>query len=217
GLEPPGMAGPVDRDACKMGGLADRVLGAVYNAQPFHGAIAAYRRFFTGCTADYNDGAWPVTGILGNEWWKYAAQLSGVPAAMQLLPTHRYHAQTPAKKPLPESAPQWLITAPAVDLATVYAVYAGTSEPGILRPASQLPKKVESEIKRIWDSKIVPQLRDGLSVAHAFHKDLQDEDRPPVYVVYSNGLTTDEWVNWAAMPDRRYRQTETGDGTVPSL
>ena len=211
------MGGLVARHACKMGGLADRVLGAVYNAQPFHGAIAAYRRFFTGCTPDYNDGDIPFTMILGNEWWKYAAQLSGVPGAMQLLPTHRYHAQVPATTPLPESTPQWLITSPVVDLATIYAVYAGTSEPGILRPATQLPRKVDSEIKRIWDSDIVPQLRDGISVAQAFHKDLENEDRPPVYVVYSNGLTTDEWTNWAAPEDRRYRQTDTGDGTVPSL
>ena len=211
------MGGLVARHACKMGGLADRVLGAVYNAQPFHGAVAAYRRFFTGCTKEYHDGVWPLPGILGNEGWKYAAQLSGIPAAMQLLPTHRYHAQTPATSPLPESTPQWLVTSAPVDLATVYSVYAGTSEPGILLPATRLPKKADSAIKKIWDSKIVPELRDGISFAQAFHKDLQNEERPPVYVVYSNGEVTDECVNWAAPHDRRYAQTKTGDGTVPSL
>jgi pimeloyl-ACP methyl ester carboxylesterase len=213
------MGGLVARYACVKRGLSDLVLGVVHTVLPSNGAIAAYRRFFTGCVKAYdNDGDWKLNTVLGDAWWKYAAYMSGLPGPMQLMPNQRY-AETREVEVFPLSTPDWLITKPQVDLAKIYEVYRGETPPGIVRPESEFPLVGYqiADISMIWDTEIVPGLRARISEAEAFHNELADGAHRHTWVYFSTGLKTDEKVDWTAPEGSRFIQAETGDGTVPSL
>jgi hypothetical protein len=81
------MGGIVARAACQTRvGFVDKIAGVVHTAQPVGGASVAYRRFLDGA----DDNGFLFDKILGNEWWKYMAQMSVLPGPLQLLPTDHY-------------------------------------------------------------------------------------------------------------------------------
>jgi hypothetical protein len=61
----------------------------VHVVQPATGAVVLYRRFSTGAIPDL-DGGTGVAMILGNTSDKISAIVSGVPEAIELLPTNQY-------------------------------------------------------------------------------------------------------------------------------
>lgn len=212
------MGGLVARYACANLGLSKDVVGVVHVVQPANGAIPAYRRFFTGCVEQFdNDGEWTVNNILGDTWWKYLAYLSGLPGPMQLLPNHRYHLGD--GKPFTLSTAAWLKTQPQVELSDIYSVYAGTQTPGIVRQDDELPMFgwALGPISAIWNSEILPELRTRIAEAKAFHAELGDGAHPKTYAIFTNGLKTDDYVDWTKTEESdRFMQKQTGDGTVPS-
>lgn len=212
------MGGLVARYACARRGLSSRVVGVVHVVQPSNGAIAAYRRFFTGCVGEFdNDGDWSLNNILGDTWWKYLAYLSGLPGPMQLMPNHRYHLG--GDRGLGLSTANWLTTDPPVDLSDIYTVYAGTETPGVVRQYSELPwiGWALGPISAIWDSEILPELRTRIVEARTFHTRLGAGAHPRTYVVFTNELQTDDHVDWTQTEESdRFVQSRVGDGTVPS-
>lgn len=212
------MGGLVARYACAKLGLSSKVVGVVHTVQPSNGAVAAYRRFFTGCVEQFdNDGDSKLNTILGNTWWKYLAYLSGLQGPMQLMPNHRYTDGDAGKFSLSES--NWLKTKPPVDLSDIYSVYARTEVPGIVRQKSELPwfGNALGPISEIWDSEILPELRKRIAEAKTFHAELGNGAHPKTYAIFTNGLLTDDFVDWTKSDEQnRYVQRRTGDGTVPS-
>jgi pimeloyl-ACP methyl ester carboxylesterase len=212
------MGGLVARYACAQLGLSSKAVGVVHVVQPANGAIPAYRRFFTGCVAEFdNDGDWSLNNILGDTWWKYLAYLSGLSGPMQLLPNHRYHLG--GNNGLPLSTANWLTTRPQVDLANIYNVYSATQAPGIVRQSADLPTFgwALGPISSIWNSEILPELRARLAEARAFHTALGAGAHPRTYAIFTNGLQTDDHVDWTQTETSdRFIQRRAGDGTVPS-
>ncbi|WP_224360803.1 lipase/acyltransferase domain-containing protein [Hyalangium versicolor] len=212
------MGGLVARYACAKLGLSSKAVGVVHVVQPSNGAIPAYRRFFTGCVEQFdNDGDWKLNNILGDTWWKYLAYLSGLPGPMQLMPNHRYHLG--GSNGLTLSTASWLKTQPQVELSNIYSVYEGTQTPGIVRQESELPFAgwALGPISAIWDSEILPELRKRIKEAQTFHTELADGAHPKTYALFSNGLQTDDFVDWTKTEDSdRFLQKKSGDGTVPS-
>jgi pimeloyl-ACP methyl ester carboxylesterase len=212
------MGGLVTRYACDTLGLSRDVVGVVHVVQPANGAIPAYRRFFTGCIDELdNDGDSTLNNILGSTWWKYLAYLSGLPGPMQLMPNQLYHQGGDSGFPL--STANWLKTEPQVELSDIYTVYSGTQVPGIVRQKSEMPTwgyQIRF-IYDIWDTEILPELRTRLAEAKAFHTTLGSGAHPKTYALFSNGLLTDDLVDWTKteMSDR-FIQKKSGDGTVPS-
>jgi pimeloyl-ACP methyl ester carboxylesterase len=213
------MGGLVARYACAKLGLNGLVQGVVHTVLPSNGAVCAYRRFFTGCDKKYdNDGEWALNVVLGDTWWKYAAYMSGLPGPMQLMPNQRYPTEKDVDK-IGLSTPNWLVTRPQVSLEGIYGVYRGSGAPGVMRPKSDLPwfGYQIADIAMIWDTEIQPELKKRINEAEAFHTQLSNGAHPNTRVYYSSGLKTDEKVDWTAAEAKRYVQTDTGDGTVPSL
>jgi pimeloyl-ACP methyl ester carboxylesterase len=212
------MGGLVARYACAKLGLSSSAVGVVHVVQPSNGAIAAYRRFFTGCVAAFdNDGDSQLNNILGSTWWKYLAYLSGLPGPMQLMPNHRYHQGGNGGFPL--STSNWLTTKPQVELSDIYSVYGGTEPPGVVRQSSELPTFgwALGPISGIWNSEILPELRARIAEAKKFHTELEDAAHPKTYALFSNGLRTDDHVDWTKTEESdRFIQKQAGDGTVPS-
>jgi pimeloyl-ACP methyl ester carboxylesterase len=212
------MGGLVARYACAKLNLSSNTVGVVHVVQPSNGAVCAYRRFFTGSVNKYdNDGDSKLNTIFGNTWWKYLAYMSGMSGPMQLMPNQRYTQGD--DKAFTLSTSQWLKTEPQVDLSDIYSVYARTSAPGIVRQKSELPIFGNQRylIYLIWDSDILPELRTRINEAKAFHSALGSGAHPKTYVIFTNGLKTDDRVDWTQSEEsNRFVQSMTGDGTVPS-
>ncbi len=85
------MGGLVTRSALLRGASwASKVIGVLHTVQPAIGAVAPYRRFFTGWSTQVNDGPGAFQKILGNKPEKFAATASGLPGPLQLLPSNLY-------------------------------------------------------------------------------------------------------------------------------
>ena len=83
------MGGLVARACAQLPGMADRIAGVVHGVMPAVGAAVAYRRCKLGM-ADENFGAGLVLGSSGPEVTAVFAQ---APGALELLPSHLYHAK----------------------------------------------------------------------------------------------------------------------------
>ena len=139
------MGGLVVRYACSQLGLSEHAVGVIHCAQPSNGAILRHRRFFTGCRNDMDNlGSWIekvcTNALFGDEWWKYAALVSGLPSAVQLLPTHLYKQNTPPH--LPARFANWLRDEDRIDIDVndIYTTYLKEAPPGVVRAAPPRPR-----------------------------------------------------------------------------
>lgn len=239
------MGGLVARWAC-VGeggeGFLEKVRGVIHCALPSNGAIAFYRRCFTGCVSEYHDNgdAGVINFLMGHTWWRWLAAVSGAPGPIQLLPAHTYQdGQPPA-------APQWIqvptaggiasvgydITkrsAQLVDPGTIYHEYVNNEWYGVFPPFS--PEALDDSPLETGHSWVRTRrlLRGALHQAEQFHIALDANGgwHPCTFVLFSVGIVTDEWMRVDQVASARIRLTDTfaiewhqsrsGDGSVPRL
>jgi pimeloyl-ACP methyl ester carboxylesterase len=217
------MGGLVTRSALKQSSdLVSRVLGVVHVVHPAHGAVALYRRFFTGVRSA-EDGGSAFATILGNTAAKFGAISSGLPGAMELLPTNSYRDETGGN---------WLAYTNSSHTkqfwtGNVYEYYRKSANP------PGLPDSDEA-------TGVLARLRARLTAAEAFHNWLGEYKLPAkTYSIYGTGVITDTSILFdppirppdehvvirgvpmtrpAYWPDYgcKMQRPLSGDGTVPS-
>jgi pimeloyl-ACP methyl ester carboxylesterase len=189
------MGGLVARAATLLPGLSAKVTGVVHSAQPSNGAVVAYRRYQTGCNClwdGFGVASQVMENILGTSPEDYAVTSSGIPSVFELLPNDRFSQF---------SVKPWLITQPATDQTNVYDSYKRSGAPGII------PPNIKGRIVKLLEK--IDRARD-------FHQTLNDSGFAHTYVLYGDGCTTDERVDYTVtLPSQRFVQSATGDGTVP--
>jgi hypothetical protein len=194
------MGGLVARAAYLSPSLAAKTSGAVHSAQPSNGAVVAYRRFLTGCRSPY-DGtdvfAFFINIIMGNTREEYAALMSGIPAAVELLPNNQYSSFSGAL---------WLVTSPPTDLTNIYTAYPAEKAPGIIPTGLSMRFGMQGPF-------IASELQARIGQAGAFHVALDNTGYPQTYVLYGDGLATDESADLTG-PGLQVNQTVAGDTTV---
>ncbi len=169
------MGGMVTRSAMQAG-LKPKVLGVVHIYQPVDGAVVMYRRYFTGATPELDGGdiaARALEYIIGNTGDKYATVTSGMPGAIQLLPTNAYR-DTGGKAWLNYKV-EGVVSAYSGDVYDLYAKPA--SPPGII-PPGLLPAAAND-------------IKTNLATAKSFHQGLAHWEHPKTKTVDSTGLLTD--------------------------
>lgn len=188
------MGGLVARSAVAQSPeLAAKVRGVVHVCPPSCGAVVLYRRFFTG-TEFRVDGGFadlPLLWILGDDADEFALTASGLPGAVQLLPSPSYSVLGEPWNPFLGTPPE------------VHAMYeADRWPPGLGVP--DLPPKARAA------------LADRAREVRAFHTTLGDRFHPNTWVICGDGLPTDATV----VTDRgtltfANPRPQNGDGTVP--
>lgn len=237
------MGGLVTRGALAAdAGLAAKVRGVVHTVQPSNGAVTCYRRFLTGSSKPLDAAAVAkdklLNNIMGTTPAQYAYNLSGCPGPLQLLPNHVY-----AKF----FGDNWIRGLDSTfDLGDVYSVYRGSSVPGLSGIVSfgQETCGTSDEIK---SGSVLSDFANNLSEAERFHRAIETTAHARTYVLYSNGLSTDDSLTvldlqgiqqgtisdpnsrpaeqWSVDGDDitdqwnqiSYRKLPNGDGTVPAI
>jgi len=211
-----------------MGGLVSRamfkqysdvqasVAGVIHVVQPAVGAVALYRRLFTGMKKDLDGGGvrgWVLNSALGQLPSEFATLISVLPGAMQLCASANYSRKD-----------GWLQvergeTASALQDALVFGSYAsGKSPPGVYSEDLH-----HSDTTKARLSSVVAQAKK----VHEWLKVYKLEGK--TWAIYSTGVHTDvaiafrklapatpsPWLYWAdglaVVPGRHLE----GDGTVP--
>jgi len=181
--------------------LTDRVKGVVHVFQPVFGAVVLYRRFFTGVQVPGLDGEvtlHDITGSLGNlafEWIlgdnpvDFIGKASGMPGAMQLLPTDQY------------PPPPWngSINSSAESLHDFYLTT--TYPPGLF--AGGLSDVVKAD------------LRERLSETAQFDARVRGVFHPRSWAVTGSGVKTDTQISFNGVKPVPVQDPDGGDGTVP--
>jgi pimeloyl-ACP methyl ester carboxylesterase len=223
------MGGIVARAACLRPGFKDRVAGIIHTVQPALGASLTYRQFLTGSTGGAGASLFSLPGIkaklmdnlIGNEWWKYMANIAVLRGPAELMPPGNYQ--------LSATDPQWLLhshgnhvtgarTAVPVDVARSYAVYMA-GPPFIFPNVVFLYDPVVGFSESEWE-----QVRDDLFAtlldAFLFHTHLGVTCHPNTSVLASiqNGAT-ESGVHGTDFPTAPFFSHSTmatpGDDTVP--
>lgn len=188
---------------------AARCLAAIHGFQPVTGAIAAYRRMFTGYTLESD--TWPdrvLRQIVGSDGRKYTSITSGVQSGFELFPTNFYPTA-------------WI---------DVTGTYAGNNPPTTLPPETATVLYRSAYGIDSWrgddstDAELLRrELGARLDATEAFHDRLRLYQLPDrTWAVFGSGLETDTSVQLTvdsqsgsvyALP----RRTLEGDGTVPAV
>jgi hypothetical protein len=197
------MGGLVARAASLVPTVLAKVNGVVHSAQPSIGAIAAYRRYQTGCMSAF-DGKGVVERLLqvimGKTNEEYAAITSGIPSSVELTPNRQFGQF---------SNMTWLVTTPPTDQTQIYEAYKGPMPPGVVPPALRGPGRFGMQ-----GGFIAAALLARVDGAAQFHSALGNNGFPRTYVLYGDGLTTDQIVSFTAA-GIKVSQSGIGDGTVP--
>ncbi len=208
------MGGLISRAALKAKkDFSQKILGVIHVVQPAAGAVAAYRRFFTGAVS-HLDGGFPLSVIMGNTSKKYTSIMSGLTGPMQLMPGNLYRDR--------ENQP-WIQLVKNGNKATgwpknnVFELYADKhSPPGLLEHGSYNTGEGLT---------IRNDILSRITEAEAYHNWIGDYKHENTYSIFSTGVETDmavlfnpstppqegKWENRGILPIRR----QEGDGTVP--
>lgn len=205
--------------------LDAKIRGVVHTVQPSNGAVACYRRFFTGAVGSL-DGSGSrerfLNNVMGGTPGEYAYCLSGAPGPLQLLPNHIYQPDEP-----------WLeYPTGQLDLTNVYDIYALYGWPG-LQGAVNSGQTECGSADDIANQRAVNDLLTNLASAAEFHTNAATMAHRNTLALYSLGLTTDDhvrflnpypptatWVapQWGDLPqDMDLLHCGSGDGTVPKV
>lgn len=193
------MGGLVVRSALQQNvALVNKTRAVIHVAQPVAGAVAFYRRFYTGALAK-EDGGSAFATILGNDPDKYTAIVSGVRGAFELLPNDWYVAG-------------WRGT---VDAGGAHTPWMGSAFP-LYRDPTIPPGLPDSTITTGVRTRVLTRVQE----AETFHSQLQLFMHANTYSIAGNGARTDTQVffdvtrpnskGWVEM----IRPAE-GDETVP--
>ena len=197
------MGGLVARAAFKHDPtLIPRVAKVLFVCQPATGVVILYRRLFTGLIRGL-DGRLKDLGfrlLLGNTRAAFVGNMSGLPGAMQLLPSEFY----------PNDAlglPWNEVIAAGIAPGSVFGD--ASSPPGLNDATLQLPDEARSDFaERVLD---VSEFHQWLGPAAK-----PDPPLPETWVIYGEGLPTEVRIAFPnSLPNSSLEPT--GDGTVPSL
>jgi hypothetical protein len=234
------MGGLVTRGALAYdSAVAAKIRGVVHCLQPSNGAVACYRRFYTGATAPLD----PVTefipdnvlqNILGPTSAAFAYNMSDCDGPLELLPNHVYQKYYGSGK--------WLAGIyPESDLANIYEIYSSMDPPGLAGFVKKGQDDLGTDAEKNGDS-VVKRFVTRMTSAKGFHGTVETVAHPHTYALYSTGRSTDDSIEFLA-PDYQlppqadrwsiyggpvefidtqrkiiYRQkADGGDGTVPEV
>jgi hypothetical protein len=222
------MGGLVARDALRqVKGLQDKVLGVVHVAQPVAGAVALYRRLFTGMQSKW-DGKQAVCDILGNSPYEFITPLSGIQGVFELLPTfqYRYLPKDSPDSPDPEFAKlrgPWESNQKGEVDSKKRTVYPGGIAKVRYTDTDSPPGMFNLKIHGSRDAKETERTKkdvlNNILRADLFHERLQLLIHKNPWSIYGTGIATDVAVKYPVKDDKFddllvYRTGE-GDGTVP--
>jgi pimeloyl-ACP methyl ester carboxylesterase len=207
------MGGLVARAASLLPGVPAKVTGVVHSAQPSAGAVVAYRRFKTGCIAPLDGTTLPTNVnliafatrlmlrcILGDSPSEYAGMTAGVPSVAELMPNQVFGQL---------NGGDWLITAPVTDQAAIYDAYRAGG-------TTIVPPDLTIRFGLLMGPVIEAQLRSSIDRAETFHSTLAGNGYAKTYVLFGDGLETDQTVDLTGA-NIVVTQPTTGDGTVPQI
>jgi hypothetical protein len=184
--------------------LVGRIARVLHVCQPSAGAVVLYRRCFTGMVSGL-DGGGGVSDrafrfLLGTTRAAFTGNMSGLPGAMELMPSGYFPADTGGRP--------WNgdITG-GVTHADLYGN--AMSPPGLNDLALQLPADARADlVERIQDvADFHGWLGAPLDPAHP---------APETWLIYGTGQDTETRIDFAGS-DPQPGVTADGDGTVPSL
>jgi pimeloyl-ACP methyl ester carboxylesterase len=188
------MGGLVVRAALAAAGSLDaQIRGVIHGAQPSNGAVAMYRRFFTGTRPSLDGWGYKeefLGSIMGNDPATFAYNVSGASGPLQLLPNDDFG----------KDCPGWLSAAGvSVDLTNVFAAYGKYKWPGLIGP-TDLGQSQLGSASEISGNTIVNELVFNLGVAKDFHRIIASSWHRNTYVVLSTGLDTDDSTHFGTYP-----------------
>lgn len=170
------MGGLVSR-AASQARSESKVAGIIHVVQPAVGAVAAYRRWKTGASSDYEDGEFGLRCILGRDAYKYARIMAGIHGPAQLMPSND-HPVTVTGRSHWLTATSDVLARHSVPTADIYDTYLETSgEVGVFRHAD--------------DGYTANKITDTIGKARRFHQRLGLYAHPNTYVVAVDGYETD--------------------------
>ena len=196
------MGGLVVRTALRDPVFAAKVKAVIHVAMPAAGAVVLYRRLFTGMLAPF-DGGNGISDrlfrmLLGNTRKAFVGTASGMPGAIQLIPTAAF--------PADGNGAFWnpFVTLPT-DIAP--AIYANAAcPPGLVPNNIQLKPEVVADLQdRVAD----------LALFQNIYGDPADKLHAETWLVYGTALDTESKIgfnNGNPNPSR----DKSGDGTVPA-
>ena len=181
--------------------LRDKIAVLVHVCQPSAGGVVLYRRLFTGDVAAL-DGTGVLDRVievlLGNSRSGFVGNMSGLPGAMQLLPSRFF--------PLDADGNPWH---PELGAEGPEALYAdAASPPGLVPDYLGLTAEVISDLK------------DRLVDVAQFHGSLGDPavpHHPNCWLVYGISVKTDVAISIGADGGVVPATSTDGDGTVPVI
>ncbi len=194
------MGGLVVRSALQQSpALAGKTKAVIHVAQPVAGAVAFYRRFYTGALAK-EDGGGGFATILGNDPDKYTAIVSGVKGAFELIPSDAY-------------GKSWRGTVDETGAHTHWTKPAFT----LYRDSSIPPGLPDSSIASGVRTRVLARVQE----AEAFHQRLQLSMHSNTYSIVGTGKPTDTEVYFDVSIPRKKNWVEKirpaeGDETVPA-
>ncbi len=181
--------------------LADRVKGVVHVFQPVFGAVVLYRRLFTGVQVPGLDGdvtLQSVSGslsnltfawILGDTPILFIGNASGLPGAIQLLPTDDY--------PLPPwNGP---LTSHAKDLNNYYLTAANVAD------------LMHGHLSDV----VTADLRERFQESSQFNAFVRGRLHPNSWTICGQGLKTDTQISFDGSSPVPFQAADGGDATVP--
>lgn len=193
------MGGLVVRAAMRANpSLNDQVNRTIHICQPSAGAVLLYRRLFTGLVRRYDSG-WGFRTILGTDRETFAANMSGLPGPMQLLPSNHF--------PLNQAGAPWnpgLVGATNTDALYVEA----NTPPGLTPPAGLVSQEV------------INDFRDRLTDVRVFHArlgaaDPVTADPSKTWLIYGSTRPTEVSVQFTGNSVTPELAPEGGDTVVP--
>ena len=181
--------------------LADAVRVVIHVCQPSAGAVLLYRRLFTGLVRPHDGGGGVADRVfrllMGNSRQGFLGNMSGLPGAMQLIPSE-YFPPTAAGTPWHPG----LAAGPHADLY-----------PDPQSPPGLVPDYLD------LSTQVLADLTDRVADVAGFHDFLGDpaEPRhPETWLIYGTGLTTETAIAFGSAGAEPVTDGE-GDNTVPAV
>ncbi|MBV8313664.1 MAG: hypothetical protein JOZ53_01775 [Planctomycetaceae bacterium] len=182
--------------------LAALVKGVVHVFQPVYGAVVLYRRLFTGVQVPGLDGevtlhdvggtlsnlafAW----ILGDNAIDFTGKVSGMPGAMQLVPSNSF------------PPPPWNQSFSGANGQTIYDLYRNPPT-----PPSVLVNGISDEVRA--------DMLARLAEVAPFYDQISGVKHDRTWTVVGGGLKTDTMIAFNGNNPQATQAANGGDGTVP--
>ena len=175
----------------------ERIAKTIHICQPSAGAVLMYRRMFTGLPRRYDSG-WGFRNILGTDRSSFLGNVSGLPGAVQLLPSKHFPVGAAGNTWHPDLAA-------AADTTALYRKAA--SPPGLVPAGLGLSTEVMTDLR---------ERRDDVAAFHDFlgAADAVTVDPSKTWLIYGTKRPTEVAVERVGNEIHPIPQDD-GDETVP--